>query len=253
MTISVLAPIIREQLNLTNLQFAGLGTWFLLAYTISQVISGKLYDRFGTRAGFIGSVFIWSVAALLHSIARGLTSLSLFRFILGAGEAGNWPGAAKVVAEWFPIHERAFGLAIFNSGAVLGSVFALPFIVWLQIQYGWQATFIITGALGFFWLLGWMVIYHSPKEHPWITEEESAYIEKGQWKAQDFHLASAMTTQETIPVTAKAPSWLNLLRQRKVWAIIIARFLVDPVWWLYIIWLPEYLVKARGFQFRESA
>jgi MFS family permease len=123
LTISVLAPVIRESLQLSSLQYASLGTWFLSAYTVSQLLSGKLYDRIGTRRGFTCSVVVWSIASLLHATARGLSSMSIFRFLLGLGEAGNWPGAAKVVAEWFPIRERAFGLAIFNSGAALGSVF----------------------------------------------------------------------------------------------------------------------------------
>jgi len=152
LTVSVLAPVITVDLRLSNLEYASIGSWFLLAYTISQSLSGKLYDRIGTRLGFTVSIIVWSLAAMAHSLARGLSSLSIFRFVLGLGEAGNWPGAAKAVAEWFPIRERAFGMAIFNSGAALGSVIAPPVIIWLQFRYGWQATFIITGALGFLWL-----------------------------------------------------------------------------------------------------
>ena len=124
LTISVLAPVITHDLGLTNTEFGGILTWFLLAYTISQSLSGKLYDRVGTKRGFVCSIVLWSIAAMAHAFARGLASLSVFRFILGLGEAGNWPGAAKTVAEWFPIRERAFGMAIFNSGAAIGSVVA---------------------------------------------------------------------------------------------------------------------------------
>ena len=126
LTISVLAPVITKDLHLNNTEFGGIVTWFLLAYTISQGLSGKLYDRVGTKTGFIYSIVLWSVAAMLHALSRGLASLSVFRFVLGLGEAGNWPGAAKTVAEWFPIRERAFGMAIFNSGAAIGSVVAPP-------------------------------------------------------------------------------------------------------------------------------
>jgi ACS family hexuronate transporter-like MFS transporter len=122
LTISVLAPVITRDLGLTNTEFGGIVTWFLLAYTISQGVSGKLYDRVGTRLGFTISIIIWSLAAMAHAFARGIVSLSLFRFVLGFGEAGNWPGAAKAVAEWFPIRQRAFGMAIFNSGAAIGSL-----------------------------------------------------------------------------------------------------------------------------------
>src|SRR4029078_7993137 len=143
LTISVLAPVITRDLGLTNTEFGGILTWFLQAYTISQGLSGKLYDRVGTKRGFVCSIVLWSVAAMSHAFARGLATLSAFRFLRGLGEAGNWPGAAKTVAEWFPVRERAFGMAIFNSGAAIGSVVATPLIVWLSRTYGWQATFLV--------------------------------------------------------------------------------------------------------------
>src|SRR3954469_16592663 len=137
LTISVLAPVITKDLGLTNTQFGGIATWFLVAYTISQGLSGKLYDRIGTRLGFSASITVWSLAAMAHWFAQGLFGLSVFRFILGLGEAGNWPGAAKTVAEWFPVRQRALGMAIFNSGAAIGSVAAPPLIVWLAATHGW--------------------------------------------------------------------------------------------------------------------
>src|SRR6266513_3283927 len=180
LTISVLAPVITRDLGLTNTEFGGIITWFLLAYTISQGLSGKLYDRVGTRRGFIISIIIWSGAAMAHAFARGLASLSAFRFVLGLGEAGNWPGAAKTVAEWFPIRERAFGMAIFNSGAAIGSVVAPPLIVWLSLTYGWQTTFIVTGSLGFAWLGLWLLFYQTPERHKRLGEEERRLIREGQ-------------------------------------------------------------------------
>src|SRR6185436_11774122 len=180
LTISVLAPIITKDLGLTNTQFGGILTWFLFAYTISQGLSGKLYDRIGTRLGFVCSIILWSLAAMAHAFARGLNSLSIFRFVLGLGEAGNWPGAAKTVAEWFPIRERAFGMAIFNSGAAIGSVVAPPLIVWLSLSYGWQTTFIVTGSLGFAWLGLWLLFYQTPERHKWLGEEERQLIREGQ-------------------------------------------------------------------------
>ena len=132
LTVSVLAPIIVKDLNLTNQQFAQIATWFLVAYAASQALSGRLYDRIGIKRGFSVSILVWSAAAMAHAAARSAVSLSVFRFILGLGEAGNWPGAAKVAAEWFPASQRAFALSIFNSGAALGSVVAPPLIVFLQ-------------------------------------------------------------------------------------------------------------------------
>jgi MFS transporter, ACS family, hexuronate transporter len=238
LTLSVLAPVITQDLGLSNTEFGGIVVWFLLAYTISQAVSGKLYDRIGTRRGFMVSIVVWSLAAMGHAFARGLASLSACRFMLGLGEAGNWPGAAKAIAEWFPVRQRAFGMALFNSGAALGSIVAPPLIVFLQLQYGWQATFLVTGTLGFVWLALWWLFYRSPDEHPWLTREEHKLIRDGQRVDGEKRAAAA---------AASAPRWRELLRHRQVWGIVAARFLTDPVWWLYITWLPLYLSKVHGF------
>ena len=244
LTISVLAPVITKDLGLSNTQFGGIVVWFLLAYTISQSVSGKVYDRVGTRLGFTFSIIIWSAAAMAHAFARGLASLSTFRFLLGFGEAGNWPGAAKTVAEWFPIRQRALGMAIFNSGAAIGSIAAPPLIVFLQIKYGWQTTFIVTGTLGFLWLALWLLFYQTPDRHRWLMPEEYQLIREGQRPeaAGRSELPGTGSTSIAAPVR-----WRDLLRHRQVWGIVIARFLTDPVWWLYITWLPLYLANARGF------
>ena len=235
-TISVLAPVITKDLGLTNTDFGAITTWFLLAYTISQAVSGKLYDRIGNKNGFTFSVALWSIAAILHAFASGFTSLSAFRSILGFGEAGNFPGAAKVSAEWFPQRERALAQGIFNSGVALGSIVAPPLIIWLQLTYGWKATFIATGILGFIWLILWGILYQPRNQHPLLTEKEKYLIEDGEIQT---------TTQEA------APSYTKLLGYKQTWAIVLARFLVDPVWWLYITWLPKYLYDARGFDLKQ--
>src|SRR6266498_2815223 len=202
LTISVLAPVITHDLGLTNTEFGGIITWFLLAYTISQGLSGKLYDRVGTKRGFAYSITLWSIAAMAHAFARGLASLSIFRFVLGLGEAGNWPGAAKTVAEWFPIRERAFGMAIFNSGAAIGSIVAPPLIVWLSLAYGWRTTFIVTGSLGFLWLLLWLGFYQTPDRHRWITPEELTLIRAGQ-TPEDSQIASSIVAAEASVATVE--------------------------------------------------
>lgn len=248
LTISVLAPVITDALKLTNLQYASLGTWFLLAYTISQGLSGKLYDQIGARRGFALSITIWSVAAMAHAFARGLGSLSVFRFLLGLGEAGNWPGAAKVTAEWFPARERAFAMAIFNSGAAIGSIVAPPLIIWLQLNYGWQATFIITGTLGFFWLALWLVCYQTPDRHRWLTAAERALIREE--PASDNAAQGNADTQRVNSLVAPT-RWRDLLRYKQVWAIILARLLVDPIWWLFITWLPLFLYRVHGFDLKQ--
>ncbi|SPE29158.1 Major facilitator superfamily MFS_1 [Candidatus Sulfopaludibacter sp. SbA6] len=235
LTVSVLAPVITEQLRLSNTEFASITTSFLIAYTLSQSLSGKLYDRIGTKRGFTVSIVVWSLASMAHALARGLTGLNCCRFVLGLGEAGNWPGAAKVIAEWFPVRQRALGMGIFNSGASIGSVVAPPLIVALNALFGWQATFLAVGVIGFGWLALWLWFYDTPERHPRITAEELALIQKDRENAKGAR---------TIP-------WRELLRHREVWAIVISRFFADPVWWLYITWLPLYLYKVHGFSLKQ--
>jgi len=234
LTISVLAPVITVQLGLSHLQFASISTWFLVAYTASQGLSGKFYDRVGTRRGFTVSILIWSTAAMGHAFARSLAGLSALRFVLGLGEAGNWPGAAKAIAEWFPARQRALGMGIFNSGVSIGSILAPPLIVWLQLRFGWQTTFLVTGGLGFGWLILWLLFYETPERHRCISREEYVFIKEGRTS-----------------LAAPTVNWRSLLKHRQVWAIVISRFLTDPVWWLYITWLPLYLANVRGFSLRD--
>jgi ACS family hexuronate transporter-like MFS transporter len=242
LTVSVLAPVITADLHLTNTQYGGIATWFLLAYTISQGLSGKLYDRIGIKKGFTVSIVVWSLAAISHAFAGGLRSLSAFRFMLGLGEAGNWPGAAKTVAVWFPTRQRALGMAIFNSGAAIGSIVAPPVIVGLNSYFNsWQPTFVVTGLLGFFWLLLWWFIYDKPEDHRWLSAEELKIIREDE-----------QATPQTAVLPQSSPiGWLKLLGYRQTWAIVIGRFLVDPIWWLYITWLPLYLSQVYGFDLKQ--
>jgi ACS family hexuronate transporter-like MFS transporter len=234
LTISVLAPVITTELKLSASQFAGVANAFLIAYTISQGLSGKLYDRIGAKRGFTVSIVIWSLASMAHAFARGLFSLDCFRFVLGLGEAGNWPGAAKVITQWFPVRQRALGMGIFNSGASIGSVVATPLIVWMQLRFGWHSTFLALGGAGFLWLALWLRYFEVPERHPRITPEEFALIREGR----------PAEAEKPVPLAA-------LLRHPEAWAIAIARFFADPVWWLYITWLPLYLYKAHGFSLQQ--
>ena len=260
LTVSVLAPLITKDLNLTNTEFGGIATWFLFAYTISQSLSGKLYDRIGIKKGFTVSIIVWSLAAIAHTFAVGIRTLSSFRFILGLGEAGNWPGAAKTVAVWFPARQRALGMAIFNSGAAIGSIVATPLIVALNAYFNnhWQYTFVATGLLGFIWLLVWWLVYNTPERHKWLTTEEYRLITEDEPTSErrrevDNVDAESSVTSSTPPVAepAKPLGWVELLKYRQTWAIVISRFLVDPVWWLYITWLPLYLSQVHGFDLKQ--
>ncbi len=236
LTVSVLAPVIVADLRLNNQQFAQIATWFLVAYSASQALSGRLYDFVGIKRGFTISILVWSAAAMAHAGARSAASLSLFRFILGLGEAGNWPGAAKTAAEWFPPSQRAFAMAIFNSGAALGSVIAPPVIVFLQLNYGWQATFLVTGSLGFLWLALWWWVYQPPLEHRWITAQERELI----------HARTSTNAAAPLP-------YARILGFRQTWAIVLSRLFTDPVWWLYITWLPLYFNKVHGLDMKQIA
>ncbi len=236
-TVSVLKTAISQDLGLSNSDYAAIQNSFLVFYGISQMVSGRLYDIIGTRLGFVFSIVVWSLAALAHATARTATAFGVFRAMLGFGEAGNWPGAAKVVGEWFPVRERALGMGIFNTGAAVGGALSPPIIAWLATAYGWRMTFVVTGLLGFVWLALWLIFFRTPSQHPWITEAERAHILDG---------ASATPAG---PVWR--PGWIQLLKYRQTWAVVMGRFITDPIWWLYIFWLPSYLQEARGFSLKE--
>jgi MFS transporter, ACS family, hexuronate transporter len=237
-TVSVLKTAISQDVGLSNADYAAIQNSFLAFYGISQLLSGRLYDIIGTRRGFIVSIVIWSIAALAHAAATTARSFAAFRALLGLGEAGNWPGAAKLVGEWFPVRERAFAMGIFNAGAAVGGALSPPVIAWLATQYGWRMTFVLTGVLGFIWLALWGALFQTPARHRWITDAERAHI-----------LDGAAAAPAADPATR--PGWLHLLTYRQTWAVVMGRFLTDPIWWLYIFWLPSYLQEARGFSLRE--
>jgi ACS family hexuronate transporter-like MFS transporter len=235
-TVSVLKTSISHDLGLSNTDYAAIQNSFLLFYGISQILSGRLFDVIGTRLGFVFSIVVWSGAALAHAGARSATAFALCRGALGFGEAGNWPGAAKVVGEWFPVRERALGMGIFNAGAAVGGALSPPIIAWLATAYGWRAAFVVTGALGFIWLALWLVFFRSPDRHAWITPEERAHI---------------LEDAPALIASSRRMGWLEVLTFRQTWAIVMGRFILDPIWWLYVFWLPSYLQEARGFSLQQ--
>ncbi|MCL1113866.1 MULTISPECIES: MFS transporter [Shewanella] len=239
--LAIMWPGIAEDLGLDKSDYANIITVFMISYAIGQSLFGKIFDAIGTRLGFLLSIVVWSVSIALHAIAATAMSFAIFRAILGLGEAGNWPGATKANAEWFPIKERALAQGIFNSGASLGSIIAPPLIAFLYAFLGWQATFIVIGALGIIWIIPWMIIYKSaPDAHPWITDTERQYILTGQ----------KCSTQEQ-QAKEYVPSTGQLLRHRQAWGVIAARFFIDPIWWLFVAWLPLYLNEKFGFDVKE--
>ncbi len=238
-TLSVLAPYLKVQYSWTYTDFSLIIIAFRLAYSIGQTVAGRGLDRVGTRTGLSIAVLWYSIAAMLTSFAVGLKSFAAFRFLLGAGEAANWPGATKAVSEWFPRRESGWAVALFDSGSSVGAAIAPVLVLWLFHTFGtWRPVFVITGALGFVWLWIFRRLYHPPESHPWISAEERAYI---------------LADRDPIESAAQAGpvSTTRLLRLRQTWGIIVGKALTDPVWFFVTDWLPIYLV-ARGFRLETS-
>lgn len=238
-SLAVMWPAISKETALTKDAYASIIATFMVCYAIGQAVSGRFFDRVGTRIGFVVTIVVWSAACMAHGLARNMMSLSLVRGLLGFSEAGNWPGATKSVAEWFPRHERAFAQGIFNAGASLGAVVSAPLIAWLFLQFGWRATFVVIGALGFVWVIPWWFLARStPEKHPWLSREEKNYI--------------LDTTSVDQPAqTAPAISWGAALSFRQTWSIVAARFFLDPIWWLFVNWLPIYLADRFHFDVKQ--
>ena len=219
---------------------------FILAYAAGQTIFGKIFDWIGTRVGFAISIGVWSLATMMHAFAQGVISFSIFRSILGLAEAGNWPGAAKANAEWFPTEERAFAQGIFNSGAAIGGIVAYTIIGLLSIYLSWQAIFICVGLIGFLWLLPWLYIVKAPPQrHPWLSDDEKKYILSGQ-KNQELDKDGEYDE-------GYSPDTSELLSRKESWGVIIASAAIDPIWSLFIVWIPIYLNEVFGMNVKDIA
>ena len=219
--------------------YAFISVVFVFSYAFGQAIFGKIFDWIGTRLGFALSIGIWSIATALHAFARGIVTFSIFRSILGIAEAGNWPGAAKGNAEWFPTKERALAQGIFNSGAAIGGIISIPLIAFLSVYFSWQTIFILVGLTGLLWLIPWMVLVKAPpKSHPWITDEEREYILTGQ---QNLKVDEDGQVGE-----GYNPSTAEMLTRKQSWGVIIASAAIDPIWWLFVFWIPIYLSEVYG-------
>jgi ACS family hexuronate transporter-like MFS transporter len=231
--LSVLKPHLSDLYGWSAETYAGIVMAWQVAYAIGQFGSGWLFDRIGTRRGFAFTISVWSIAGIVTSLARGAASFGACRFLLGLGEAGNWPGAAKCTREWFPPSQRAFATGVWNIGSATGAIVAAPLVATITTKWGWQAAFVVTGLLGFAWLAGWLALYRPPHEHPRVTSEELALLRSA---------SGGATADDARPVP-----WRELLKRRDVLALILARFVSDPVWWFYVFWLPDWLHQHFGF------
>lgn len=236
----VMWPEMGKDLGMDESDYGIMLSIFMGTYAIGKFLSGKLYDIIGTRMGFVVSIVVWSVASVLHAFARGLISLTLIRALLGLGEAGNWPGAVKSNGEWFPVKQRAIAQGIFNAGASLGSVIAPVLIAFLYGHFGWRMTFIIIGLVGLIWVIPWLFINKSkPGKHPWITEEELKFINCDRIVDLDKE------------DNEKGLSVGQILSYKESWGVLASRFFIEPIWWLFVGWMPLYLNSEFGFSVED--
>jgi ACS family hexuronate transporter-like MFS transporter len=219
-TLSVLAPVLLERFKISATTYGQIIFAFMLAYTVANGISGALLDRLGTKVGYALTILWWSAAEVLHAFTGGAISLGVFRFLLGIGEAGNYPAGVKLIGEWFPSEERSLASGIFNSGAAVGAMLAPPLLAWTAIEMGWRASFVVVGSLGFLWLVAWLLVYRSP--------------------------VSALDEVELPPPTVS-----SLIKNRFVWQFTLSKVFADPVWYFYTFWFPQYLKVGHGFTMLE--
>jgi ACS family hexuronate transporter-like MFS transporter len=237
-TLALLAPYLTRDYHWTHTDYANLLISFRVAYTIGQTVCGRFIDRVGTRRGLSLSVCWYSVVSVATSLARGFYGFAAFRFLLGAGESANWPGATKAVSEWFPRRERGLAAALFDSGSSIGGAIA-PFIVLpIYFRWGWRPAFVLPGMLGFLWLFVWRRMYFVPAEHPRISPAERQLI--------------LSETENSLDAGAHGSPWLALLRLPQTWGAIAAKALTDPVWFFITDWFPLYLVEAKGISLKNE-
>jgi ACS family hexuronate transporter-like MFS transporter len=226
--LGILKPTLQAEIGWDEVEYSNIVFFFQTAYAIGLLGVGKLMDIFGTRRGFSLAIVFWSLAAMAHAFARSVMGFSVARFFLGLGEAGNFPASIKTVAEWFPKKERAFATGIFNSGTNIGALVTPIVVPMITAAWGWRWAFIVTGAIGFLWLVFWLALYRPPQEHPRLGKAELEYI------------------QADPPDPVVRVPWLRLLRRRQTWAFALGKFMTDPVWWIYLFWLPDFLHKRHG-------
>jgi MFS transporter, ACS family, hexuronate transporter len=236
--LSLVKPILDTELGWSNEQFGYVNSAFQAAYAIGLLLFGWFVDRFGTKIGYGVSIVAWSLAAIGHAAVSTVGGFVVARAALGLGEGGNFPSAIKAVAMWFPKRERALATAIFNSGTNVGAIVAPALVPWIALTWGWQAAFVMAGIAGFFWLLLWIPFYDVPEKVKKLTAQELAHIRS------DAEVEGSAQEQRM--------SWGALLRYKQTWSFIVAKFLTDPVWWFFLIWLPDFFKKSRGLDIKQS-
>ncbi len=237
--LSILAPTITKDLGIDNESYSLIVSAFVLSYTVMFTVGGRFIDWAGTRVGLFLCVSVWTVASAFHAVARSAFQLGLFRFLLGLGEGGCFPGVTKGALEWFPLRQRSRAIGIAIGGAAVGAVLAPPLTVWLESTVGWRGAFLATGAFGLAWVVLWLLFYRQPRQSPFVSAKELAVIEDRSAGDAGAGPADAAWHDTLIP-------WRKLLAIREVWGLMATRFLLDPVFYLYMFWIPQYLSQSRG-------
>ena len=233
--LGVLKPTLSAEYGWSEAQYADIVFWFQASYAVAYLAFGRIVDRIGARWGFAIAFLIWQLAHIAHAGARGLTEFIFARVALGVGEGGGFPGGIKAVAEWFPKKERAFATGLFNAGTNIGAIvtpLVVPFIV-IDLAMGWQGAFIVTGVAGLIWLPIWLLVYRRPQEHPRVSEAELAHI------------------MSDPPDPVEKIAWRRLLTVKETWAYALGKFLIDPIWWMFLFWLPDFLAKRHGLDLKS--
>jgi len=229
--IGILKPLLESDLNIGEKEYSYIVMAFQLFYAFGMVIAGRLIDKFGTKISYGIAIIFWSIAAMGHALAKGAFGFGFWRALLGVSESANFPAAIKTVAEWFPKKERALATGIFNSGTNIGAIIAPLAVPAIIVVWGWQAAFIITGAIGFIWIIFWFIFYEIPEKQRRLSAGELAYIESDSEGKEE--------PQQEI-------QWLRLLKYRQTWMFFIGKGLTDPIWWFYLFWIPGWLAEVRG-------
>ena len=237
---SVLAPVISTQYHINHTGLAKIFGSFQVAYALTWLVGGMVLDKVGCRIGLGVAVVWWSIMNMLTGLATSVTGFAFFRFMLGIGEGFNWPGASKVVAEWFPRDERGLAVGIFDSGSSVGAAISTLVIPVIAMAVGWRWAFVAAGLVGFLWLAVWLRIYQPPERDPDISIEELTLLRQE-------------TEREAVSSASAIERWRGLMKDRNLWGIVLGRALTDPIWWFYVFWLPQYLSDARGFSLQRLA
>src|SRR4051812_4151851 len=232
-TIALLKPTLQGEFGWKETTYADIVFWFQVAYALGYMVFGNFVDRVGARIGYAAAFTLWTGAHILHAAVSSVLGFGAVRFLLGIGESGNFPAGLKAVTEWFPKKERALATGIFNAGSNVGAILAPLIVPAITIAYGWRMAFVITGVGSLVWLVAWIAMYRRPRESKSLSKAELAYIES-----------------DPADPAAKVP-WARLLGRRETWAFSIGKFLTDPVWWMFLFWLPDFLVKRHGLDLKS--